>query len=241
LWSFPLWSSRACRDPQYPLPLRVTESRPGSTARVPARRFRAVYCADLTEDARRSGRPRTWCANPGRVLWGEVVAAPAEHRLARLAGSCSIIGIAGLLHWRRWLTRPPVRAGGNSVLAADVVTANGLLVRTGREHESDCTCPSRPSASRSAAWERRCAPYCSGATGARSSSPPPTPRCTRWPAAWAQDWDDGVTVVADAATQDAGVLRVGRPHARFLAGQMTHSNRRSSRPSSFDGICQARH
>jgi hypothetical protein len=29
------------------------------------------------------------------VLWGEVAAAPAEHRLAGLAGSSSIIGIAG--------------------------------------------------------------------------------------------------------------------------------------------------
>ena len=83
------------------------------------------------------------------------------------------------------------------------MTANGLLVRTGREHESDCTCPSRPSASRSAAWKRRCAPNCSGATGADTA-------LHAVARSLLQDWDDGVTVVADAATQDAGYCASAR-------------------------------
>jgi FAD/FMN-containing dehydrogenase len=71
-------------------------------------------------------------ARPGRLLWGEVAAAAAEHWLTGLAASSSIIGIAGysIGGGVGWLARL-YRLAANSVLAADVVTANGLLVRTG--------------------------------------------------------------------------------------------------------------
>ena len=72
------------------------------------------------------------------VTWSEVQAAAAEHGLAGLAGTSPEIGVVGytLGGGLGWLARRYGLAC-NSVLAIDVVTANGVLLHVDREHEPD--------------------------------------------------------------------------------------------------------
>jgi FAD/FMN-containing dehydrogenase len=72
------------------------------------------------------------------VTWGEVQAAAAAHGLAGLAGTSPEIGVVGytLGGGLGWLARRYGLAC-NGVLAIDVVTADGLLLRVDREHEPD--------------------------------------------------------------------------------------------------------
>jgi len=72
------------------------------------------------------------------VKWGEVQAAAAAHGLAGLAGSSPDVGVVGytLGGGLGWLGRAYGLAC-NSVLAADVVTADGRLLHVDREHEPD--------------------------------------------------------------------------------------------------------
>jgi FAD/FMN-containing dehydrogenase len=94
----------------------------------------------------RPSRMRDVAIDPGRrrarvgagVTWGEVQAAAAVHGLAALAGTSPEIGVVGytLGGGLGWLARRYGLAC-NSVLAMDVVTARGLLLRVDREHEPD--------------------------------------------------------------------------------------------------------
>jgi len=72
------------------------------------------------------------------VLWGEVQSAAAAHGLAGLAGYSPEVGVMGytLGGGLGWLARRHGLAC-NSVLAADVVTADGRLLHVDREHEPD--------------------------------------------------------------------------------------------------------
>ena len=72
------------------------------------------------------------------VTWGEVQKAAAAHGLAGLAGSSPEVGVVGytLGGGLGWLARRHGLAC-NSVLAADVVTADGRLLHVDREHEPD--------------------------------------------------------------------------------------------------------
>ena len=72
------------------------------------------------------------------TVWGEVVPAAAEHGLAALAGSAKDVGVVGytLGGGISWLARSRGFAA-NSVLAAEVVTADGRIVRTDAESEPD--------------------------------------------------------------------------------------------------------
>jgi hypothetical protein len=94
----------------------------------------------------RPSRMRDVSIDPGRrrarvgagVTWGEVQTAAAPYGLAGLAGSSPEVGVLGytLGGGLGWLAR---RFGlaCNSVLAVDVVTADGRLLRADREHEPD--------------------------------------------------------------------------------------------------------
>ncbi len=94
----------------------------------------------------RPSRMRDVAIDPGQrrarvgagVTWGEVQAAAAAHGLAGLAGSSPEIGVVGytLGGGLGWLARRYGLAC-NSVLAIDVVTADGRLLRVDREHEPD--------------------------------------------------------------------------------------------------------
>ncbi len=94
----------------------------------------------------RPSRMRDVAIDPGKrrarvgagVMWGEVQAAAAEHGLAGLAGSSPEVGVVGytLGGGLGWLARRYGLAC-NSVLAIDVVTADGLLRHVDREHEPD--------------------------------------------------------------------------------------------------------
>ncbi|HEX3267095.1 MAG TPA: FAD-binding oxidoreductase [Gaiellaceae bacterium] len=81
-------------------------------------------------------------ANRARVgagaLWGEVVPAAAEHGLAALAGSAKDVGVVGytLGGGIGWLARRHGLAC-SSVLAAEAVTADGLIVGADAEREPD--------------------------------------------------------------------------------------------------------
>jgi FAD/FMN-containing dehydrogenase len=81
-------------------------------------------------------------ANRARVgagaLWGEVVPAAAEHGLAALAGSAKDVGVVGytLGGGIGWLARRHGLAC-SSVLGAEVVTADGRIVRADAEREPD--------------------------------------------------------------------------------------------------------
>jgi FAD/FMN-containing dehydrogenase len=70
--------------------------------------------------------------------WGEVAAAAARHGLAGLAGSSPTVGVVGysINGGLGWLARQYGLAA-NRILAADVVTAGGRLVRADREHHPD--------------------------------------------------------------------------------------------------------
>jgi FAD/FMN-containing dehydrogenase len=80
---------------------------------------------------------RTARAEAG-VLWGEVSLAAAEHGLAGLAGSSPDVGVVGytLGGGLGWLARRYGLAA-NSVLAVELVTADGRRVRADRENEPD--------------------------------------------------------------------------------------------------------
>jgi hypothetical protein len=71
-------------------------------------------------------------------LWGEVAAAAAGHGLAGLAGSSATVGVVGysIGGGLGWLARRYGLAA-NSIRAADVVTADGRLLRADREHNPD--------------------------------------------------------------------------------------------------------
>jgi hypothetical protein len=72
------------------------------------------------------------------TLWGEVTGPASDHGLAPLAGSSPDVGVVGysLGGGLSWLGRRHGLAA-NSVLAIEVVTADGRLVRTDRDHEPD--------------------------------------------------------------------------------------------------------
>ena len=71
-------------------------------------------------------------------LWGEVATAAAEHGLAGLAGSSPHVGVVGysIGGGIGWLARRYGLAA-NSILAADVLTADGRFIHVDREHEPD--------------------------------------------------------------------------------------------------------
>ena len=72
------------------------------------------------------------------VLWQEVSLAAAEHGLAALAGSAGDVGVVGytLGGGLGWLARRYGLAA-NSVVAVELVTADGRHVRTDRDNEPD--------------------------------------------------------------------------------------------------------
>jgi hypothetical protein len=72
------------------------------------------------------------------VLWEGVTVAAAEHGLAALAGSSPDVGVVGytLGGGLGWLARRYGLAG-NSVLAVELVTADGRRVRADRDNEPD--------------------------------------------------------------------------------------------------------
>ena len=72
------------------------------------------------------------------VLWQEVSLAAAEHGLAGLAGSAGDVGVVGytLGGGLGWLARRYGLAA-NSVVAVELVTADGRHVRTDRDNEPD--------------------------------------------------------------------------------------------------------
>ena len=80
---------------------------------------------------------RTARAEAG-VLWEEVVLAAGEHGLAGLAGSSPDVGVVGytLGGGVGWLARRYGLAA-NSVVAVELVTADGRIVRTDRDTEPD--------------------------------------------------------------------------------------------------------
>lgn len=72
------------------------------------------------------------------ALWADVTAVAGEHGLAALAGSSPDVGVTGytLGGGLSWLARRYGLAA-NSVLAIELVTADGRLVRADHEHEPD--------------------------------------------------------------------------------------------------------
>ena len=72
------------------------------------------------------------------VLWAEVTAAAAEHGLAGLAGSSPDVGVVGysLGGGVSWLARKH-GLSANSVLAIELVTADGRHLRVDHEHEPE--------------------------------------------------------------------------------------------------------
>ena len=72
------------------------------------------------------------------VLWMEVTAAASEHGLVGLAGSAPDVGVVGysLGGGVSWLARKH-GLSANSILAVEIVTADGRLVRADAEHETE--------------------------------------------------------------------------------------------------------
>ncbi|MHA3703613.1 FAD-binding oxidoreductase [Jatrophihabitans sp. YIM 134969] len=75
---------------------------------------------------------------PAGRTWGEVVAAASPHGLVALHGSSPGVGVVGFLlsgglsfHSRRF------GVGSNSVLAAEIVTADGVVRRVDEAHDGD--------------------------------------------------------------------------------------------------------
>ena len=72
------------------------------------------------------------------AVWLDVVHAAARHGLAALAGSSPDVGVAGYtLGGGMGFLGRKYGLAANSVVAAEVVTADGRLVRADHEHESD--------------------------------------------------------------------------------------------------------
>jgi FAD/FMN-containing dehydrogenase len=86
---------------------------------------------DIGHDARRAR------IGAGTV-WIEVTTPASEHNLAPLAGSAPDVGVAGYVlgGGLSWLARKHGLASGH-LLAAEVVTADGDIVRTDADHEPD--------------------------------------------------------------------------------------------------------
>jgi FAD/FMN-containing dehydrogenase len=72
------------------------------------------------------------------VVWAEVTGPASEHGLAPLAGSSPDVGVVGytLGGGLSWLSRRHGLAA-NSVVAVEVVTADGRVVRADRDHERE--------------------------------------------------------------------------------------------------------
>jgi FAD/FMN-containing dehydrogenase len=72
------------------------------------------------------------------MVWLEVVQAAAEHGLAALSGSSPDVGV-GWLHTRLGLSWLGRRFGlaANSDTAVELATAEGRVVRAGRDEEHD--------------------------------------------------------------------------------------------------------
>src|SRR4051794_11443886 len=70
------------------------------------------------------------------TVWAEVTGPASEHGLAPLAGSSPDVGVVGytLGGGLSWLSRRHGLAA-NSVIAIEMVTADGRVVRTDRDHE----------------------------------------------------------------------------------------------------------
>ena len=100
----------------------------GDTILVKTSRMRGV---EIDPEARRA-------RVEAGVLWAEVTEAAAEHGLAALAGSSPDVGVVGysLGGGLSWLARKHGMAA-NSVLAVEIVTADGRLVRTDRDNEPE--------------------------------------------------------------------------------------------------------
>ena len=113
---------------------------------------------------------------PG-ARWGQVVAAAAPFGLAPLSGSSPDVGVAGftLGGGVGWLSR---RFGlaADSLLRADIVTADGELVRATPTATASCSGRCAEAAATSASSPRS---SCGCSRSARST---PAPRCSRSPA-----------------------------------------------------------
>ncbi|NHA66743.1 FAD-binding oxidoreductase [Phycicoccus flavus] len=74
----------------------------------------------------------------GGAMWGDVTPVAAAHGLAALAGSAADVGVAGytLGGGLSWLARSHGLASG-SVLALEVVTADGRVRRVDADHDAD--------------------------------------------------------------------------------------------------------
>jgi hypothetical protein len=72
------------------------------------------------------------------ALWADVTAPAGEHGLAALSGSSPDVGVVGysLGGGLSWLARR-YGIGANSVLAIELVTADGRLLRADRDHHAD--------------------------------------------------------------------------------------------------------
>jgi FAD/FMN-containing dehydrogenase len=72
------------------------------------------------------------------ATWGDVVAAVSEHGLTALSGSSHDVGVVGYMLGGgvSWLVRKH-GLGANHVLAIEVVTAEGNLIRTDADHEPE--------------------------------------------------------------------------------------------------------
>ena len=94
---------------------------------------RTTQMRGVTVDAER--RVARVCAGD---LWQDVVGPVAAHGLAALAGSSPDVGVVGysIGGGIGWLSRK-YGLQANSITAAELVTADGALVRTDRDHEPD--------------------------------------------------------------------------------------------------------
>jgi Bacterial regulatory helix-turn-helix protein, lysR family len=196
---------------------------------VPARRSRAVYCADLTEDARRSDRPR-----PGAQIQAGCYGARWRQRQPST-------GSPG------WPAHPP--SSGSPVTTSAAALAGSPACTGWRQQRSRRRCgdrqrPARPHWPRTRVGLHLSQPALSKQirgleTTLRAQLLRRDRRQVELTAAdtalhavarsLLQEWDDGVTVVADAATQDAGVLRVRTLTSQAISGWPSTRASRASR------------